>query len=347
MKRVTIYIIYILAVCLTLLSTGCGKEETNTQLPPVRVEIANAKPADYQMQISYSGTIEESVSITLSFPLAGTVDRVTANEGQPVRKGELLATVNSESYKNAYELSLAKQKQAEDAYKRFEPMFKNSSVPEIKIIEIRTGLQQSIASTAIAKKNWDDCKLIAPANGVIGKRSIEPGMNVLPNVPVFNLIQIEKVFVRFPVPENEVARIKKGEQAEIEIPALGKERLTGKIEEIGVIANSLSRSYDVKIGLPNQSGIIRPGMVCNVFIITGEKASAVVVPNQAVLVDENGDNFVYVADGKQNKALKRKVTVGPLLKEGICITSGLELNESVIVSGTQKLTDDSSIITVH
>jgi membrane fusion protein (multidrug efflux system) len=336
-------ITYIIVIGLSLFFAGCQSQEAIQVPTPISVEVQDVKMADYQMQISYSGTIEESVSISLSFPIPGLVDRVMVLQGQKVRKGELLATVNGDSFKNAYELALAKQKQAEDAYKRFEPMFKNSTMPEIKMVEIQTGLKQSIAATAMARKNWEDCKLIAPTNGIIGKRSIEPGMNVLPGMPVLTLVQIEKVFVRFPVPENEVSRIKKHQKAEVNIPALGTELFHGKVEEIGVIANMMTRSYDVKIGLPNPSGVIRPGMVCNVRLKSEEKARVLVVPNHAVQVDEYGNHFVYVADMKQGKAQKRKVTVGPLLTDGICITNGLEINEKIIVSGSQKLVDNSAI----
>lgn len=340
-------LIFITAIGFSLFFTGCQSQEPTQVQAPIAVEVQEVKLANYQTQISYSGTIEESVSISLSFPVPGMVDRVLARQGQMVRKGELLATVNGDSYKNTYELALAKQKQAEDAFQRFEPMFKNSTMPEIKMVEIQTGLKQSIASTAIAKKNWDDCKLVAPMDGVIGKRSIEPGMNVLPGAPVITLVQIDKVFVRFPVPENEVARVKKDQMAEIKIPALGSDLYHGKVEEIGVIANILSRSYDAKIGLPNPSGDIRPGMVCNVRLMTDEKASYLVVPNQAVQVDENGDRFVFVADTKNNKAQKRKIIIGPLLTEGICVTNGLEINEKVIISGSQKLADNSAITIIR
>ncbi len=344
MKRInSTFLIFITAIGFSLFFPGCRSQEPTRVQAPIRVEAREVKPANYQAQISYSGTIEESVSISLSFPIPGMVDRVMVRQGQKVRKGELLATVNGDSYKNAYELALAKQKQAEDAYRRFEPMFKNSTMPEIKMVEIETGLKQSTAAAEISKKNWDDCKLVAPVDGVIGKRSIEPGMNVLPGVPVLTLVQIEKVYVRFPVPENEVSRIKNDQMAEIKIPALGTDLYHGKVEEIGVIANILSRSYDAKIGLPNPSGDIRPGMVCNVRLMTDEKTSYLVVPNQAVQVDDNGNHFVFVADTKNNKAQKRKITVGPLLTDGICVTGGLETNEKVIVSGSQKLADNSAI----
>lgn len=332
-----------LAIVILLFITGCGKEDTTYTPPPIGVKISEAQITGFDQQISYSGTIEESVSITLSFSIGGTVDRVLVSEGQKVRKGELLASVNAESFKNAYELALAKQKQAEDAYKRFEPMFKNSTVPEIKIVEIQTGLKQSIASTAIAKKNWEDCRLVSPTDGIIGNRSIEPGMNVLPNIPVLTLVKIESVFVRFPVPENEVAHIMKDQKAEIDIPALGLEHLNGKVDEIGVIANALSRSYDVKIILPNSTGNIRPGMVCNVRLISEKKIQGAVVPNESVLVDENGSNYVYIADEKSGKALKRLVTIGPIINEGICIINGLQPGEKVIISGTQKVTDNAPI----
>ncbi len=75
-------------------------------------------------------------------------------------------------------------------------VYKNGSLPEVKMVEMETGLEQANAAAQIACKNLADCKLFSPANGIIGKRSIEPGMNVIPGITVLTVVKIDKVFIR-------------------------------------------------------------------------------------------------------------------------------------------------------
>jgi len=179
------------------LLAGCSKNEPQEKLP-VNVVAQKVSATGDQQMIAYSGTIEESNTTALSFSVVGTVACVLVSEGDYVQKGQLLAVLNDETYKNAYEMSLASQKQAEDAYKRLLPMYKNGNLPEIKLVEVETGLQQAKAATLISKKSVDDCKLYSPVNGIIGKRSIEPGMSALPNLTSISVVEIVKVFAKVP-----------------------------------------------------------------------------------------------------------------------------------------------------
>jgi membrane fusion protein, multidrug efflux system len=332
-------------VLLMLAVTGCRKGQPTEGHPPVGVQVQQVRYLALTPKLSYSGTVEASASVTLSFSIPGTVEQVLVEAGQKVRRGQLLATMNEVSYRSAFDLAQAKLEQAEDALKRFTPMHDNSSLPDIKFVEVETGVRQARATAAIAKKNLTDCRLLAPVDGVIGRRSVEPGMNALPGIPVLTLLQVEKLLVKIAVPENEIARIRSGQAADIVISALSVPALHGRVEEIGVLANPLSRCYDVKIALDNPDGAVRPGMVCNVELIFPAGAPELTVPRTALLVDESGLPFVYVVDASGKNVSKRPVTAGSLVDEGICIAAGLKEGEQVVVSGTQKL-DDGAAVTV-
>jgi membrane fusion protein (multidrug efflux system) len=342
--------VWLVLYLLIMVMAGChGGRKTESVRPPISVQVQEVQHKNMTTTLSYSGTIEESAAVALSFSVPGTVERVQVTAGQRVRQGQPLAALNEANYRNILELSQAKLVQAEDALKRFEPMHKNASMSEIKFVELETGVRQARAATAIARKSLDDCRLLAPAEGVIGRRSIEPGMNVLPGipgVPALVLLQIDSVWVKIPVPENEIARIRQKQPAEIVIPALAEATLHGLVEEIGVQANILSRCYDVKIGLANPEGVIRPGMVCNVMLAFPSPAPMLTVPRTALMDDESGLTFVYVIDDAGRKVSKRLVTIGVLNDEGVCIISGLQDGEKVVVAGTQKLSDGASVTVI-
>jgi membrane fusion protein, multidrug efflux system len=335
-----------LSIILIIVYQGCSEESKNTLKDmPVKVEVEQVGLTNENQIFKYSGTIEESESTPLSFSSIGTVAKVFVSEGDYVKKGQLLATLNEETYKNAYEISSAKLKQAEDAYKRLEPMYKNGNLPEIKFVEIETGLQQAKAAAAISQKNLDDCKLYSPVNGIVGKRSIEPGMSAMPNLASITIVKIEKVFARVPVSENEISFIKKNDKAKIIIAALNNSEFTGTIEEIGVMADPLAHTYKIKVGVANGNHQIKPGMICNVSLNKSEETTGFFVLGKAVLVNEQGRTFVYAVNG--NKAVRKYVKTGKLLNNGVEVIEGLETGERVVITGQQKLVDNSLVHIVN
>ena len=335
-------IIFLSGLSLVLLGAGC---DTPQETPPeaIRVEVQKARPAEDRQDLAYSGTIEESESILHSFSIVGTITRVLVSEGTPVRKGQLLAEIDSTNVRNAYDLAQATLAQAEDAYKRLTPMHAGGSLPDIKYVEAETGLRQAKTAVAIARKSLDDCRLVATADGIVGKRSLDPGTVTVPNITSITIVKIAAVFARVSVPENEIARIRRGQTAEIRIGALGGREYSGSIEEVGVLADVLAHSYRIKIAVPNPNGDIRPGMVCTAILRFPGQVRGLVIPNASLMVDEAGRNFVYRVDAAGQKALRTYVTTGVLVRGGIEIVTGLGPDDRVVTAGQQKLADQSSV----
>ncbi len=328
---------------LLALLTGCGKAPAPKTPEPVAVEVQAVTTAAARESFAYSGTIEESESIPLSFSTVGTVARVLVVEGEAVRKGQLLAVLDTTSFRSAWEMAHAVEARAEDAWNRLTPMHQNGSLPEIKYVEVETGLQQARAAAAIARKSLDDCRLVATTSGLVGKRAIDPGMVTVPNLASITLVNIARVYARISVPENEIAAIRKGDPALVTIGALGGREFSGRVEEVGVIADLLAHSYRIRIALANPGGDLKPGMICNAIIESAGVRRGLVVPSQAVLVDESGRRFVYVVAAGSERAERRFLETGGLLRNGIEVLAGIRPDERVVVSGQHKLADQARV----
>jgi RND family efflux transporter MFP subunit len=339
-NRKKLIAVFFIGIALSM--PGCSRDSTNQKSVAVKVEVEKSKPADVSQVFAYSGTIEESETIPLTFSSVGTVSKVYVSEGAYVKKGQLLAMLDSTTSQNAYAMTQATEQQAEDAYKRLTPMHENGSVPDVKYVEVETGLQQAKAAAAIARKNLDDCNLYATTDGYVGKRSIEPGMTAMPNLASITIVKIGKVLACVPVAEDEVSLIQKGQKAQITIGALGPAKHDGVVEEIGVVADPIAHTYKIRIGIENSGHMIKPGMICNVTIESPRAVRGVVVPSRAVLVDESGKNFVYVVS-MENRAIQKHIVVGQLLNSGIEVLEGLQTDEAVVVSGQHKLVNNAAV----
>lgn len=333
MIRLTNY----LAVAGLLLLASCSqKENVKTVAKNNVISVKTEQPVRYtgKIQSGYSGVVEAKKTTALSFATMGTLTEIFVNEGQAVKKGQLLAKVNSANAQNTYQMALAKQQQAIDAYNRMKPMKENGTLPEIKWVEVETGVAQAKSAVSIAKKSVADCNLYAPESGVIGSRNVQPGMNVVPTTTVLTLLNIQSVYVKIPVSENEISRFKKGETAQVTINAIDK-TIAGTVKEIGVTADILSHTYPVKIELSNASNDIKPGMICSVKTNTQDKRSGLLVSNKSLQKDIDGNQFVFVE--KDGKTEKTTVQVVALIENQVLVKGEISENTNVITSGQQKL----------
>lgn len=326
-----------------LMLAGCHEAKKETA-PETKVDTAVVRQVEASGVLQYSGTIDPSQTIPLSFQTQGTVQKVLVNAGDPVKAGQLLAVVDPADAKNAYEMMLAKYQQAKDGYDRLKQVHDKGSLPDVKWVEMESNLQQAQSSLALAKNNLNKCNLYAPESGVIGQRNIEPGMNSVGNVNApIELVKINTVYVKVAVPENEINLIKKGQKASFTVSALDGRQFEGVVTNVGVVADAVSRTYEVKITVNNPQLALKPGMVCDVKLNAIQGRSVVGVPFQAVDKDNDGNNYVYVLNDADKTVSKRLVKVGDFQNDFIEILSGVNVGDIVITSGIYKLSDKSKV----
>ena len=347
MKGYSKFMLCFLCLMLAVACAGCRKSPADKKgeirPPRINVKTDQVRSAGNLQEIKYSGTIEESQSIPLSFPVVGIVSRVLVSEGDYVRKGQLLAELDNESYRNSYEMAVASEKQARDAYNRLKTLYANGNLPEMKLVDVETKLQQAKSAAAIARKNLRDCRLYALTDGLVGKRSIERGMNSVPNITAIKLVKINRVYAVISVSENEIASVRYGDRASVDIKALGSRIYRGRVREVGVIADPLAHTYRVKIAMDNPGYSMKPGMICDVALLRKKARISFTVPSRSVMVDNDGKNFVYSVDETGEKAQKKYITTGRLMGSSMEVLSGLKPGETVVVSGQHKLSDSSLI----
>ena len=332
------------AIVIILFGCKQKQESVKQEVTAIKVKAQAVQTFNGLSDLRYSGTVEAAQTIPLSFQSSGTVEQVLVQEGDAVRKGQLLATVNKADNQSMYNLSLATYQQAKDAYDRLKQVYDNGSLSEVKWVEMETNLKKAQSQLEVSKSSLDKCNLYAPASGVIGKRNIEPGQSAISSFAPLELVKIETVLVKISVPENEIGKIKKGMNASFTISALENKQYEGTITNVGVVADQFSRTYEVKITVKNTNLEIKPGMVCDVTLNTTAAKQMVLVPYNAISKDTDGSSFVYVVADDQKSVRKQIVKLGDYQNNGLEILSGLTANQSIVVEGKEKLTDNSQII---
>lgn len=331
-------------VVYTVMLSSCGNKQPEQQQSKslVRVSTQEVQQINRIQSLSYTGSIEPDNTSRIGFAVAGVINQVVAKEGQFVRQGQLLASIDATEYENALIIAKAGLEQAEDMYQRLNDLYQKGSLPAKDFIDIKTKVAQAQANKNINTKHIADSKLYAPISGIITEKLVEKGSMAAPGVPAFSIIKTDKVYAKITVPEAEIGNFKQGMVASIHIPTLG-ESLKGTVAIINPQADAISKTYIVKIQLNNTQNRILPGMNTTVDIQPNRVVPALTIPANAVVRDADDITYVYVMNGDK-KVQRKRVTVGSLIgTKEVIVKEGLNLNERIVVEGQSKLHDGSEV----
>ncbi|HEX2920102.1 MAG TPA: efflux RND transporter periplasmic adaptor subunit [Bacteroidales bacterium] len=339
MKRILIFFV------IAIVAIACGNKQQGVSVTEnsntIRVKTGKVQSGSLVETYRYSGTIEPEQTIPLSFQSTGIIDRVFVEEGEFVKKDQLLATVNKSDNQNLYDVSNATYEQAKDAYERLKLVHDNGSLPEVKWVEMETNLKKAESQLQIAKNNLEKCNLYSPVAAHVGRKNVEAGQSALTAVAPIELVKIGTVMVKISVPENEIRTIQKGQKAVVSVSALNVQT-EGVVRNVGVVADRFSRTYEVKIAVENPNYLLKPGMVCDVLLQTATEKS-IIVPYNAVISD-GGKKFVFVVMDDNKHASKQEVNTGNYRAEGLVITGGLNEGQLIVTDGKEKITDKCEIV---
>ncbi|SCY75822.1 RND family efflux transporter, MFP subunit [Flavobacterium anhuiense] len=335
-------IFFILSVL--FLGAGCGKTKSdqNQTAQPVKVSVNEIAVSPQSQVLEYSGTIEADNTVSIGFSVPGRVNGVMVQEGQHVVKGQLLASIEQNTYRNNLIMASAGLEQAQDNFNRLDQLYKKGSLPERDYIAAKTSLAQAKANKETASKNLYDTKLYASFSGIVTHKLTEAGATAAPGIPAFTIVKTDKVYAVAAINENEISSLKIGAGAEITIPSLDK-KISGKVTIINPQADDMSKTYTVKVRLENPNGGLLPGMIADISIKSGKTQNAVIIPVQAVVRDPDNINYVFIAKA-DNTAFKKRVNISKMTgTNDVVVNEGLQAGDKLIVSGQTNLEDGTPI----
>jgi len=334
---------FLLFFAVTLVACNSRQAEeqskSSTGIPVITQKVTTSRIAT---PLTVSGNVEGSRTVRLGFMVGGRIDYIGPKEGEQIHKGELVARLDSVDYRIAKNIADVQLREAQDEYNRLKLMHKRKSISESDFKKGGFAVQKARNQQRLRAKKLADTQLYSPIDGVLLKKRMEVGEITSQGNPVLVISDIGKVNVSAYLPGSDLRKIQLGQNADVSISSLDS-TLTGKITEIGSVADSQSRTFTIKIELNNPGNLIRPGMIAEVQLISPEKQAVITIPTEAVMHDIDDQAYVYIVDTNKDKAFKRKVELGQLVNNKVEITTGLSEGEIIVTGGQQKLTEGSSI----
>ncbi len=351
------------AVVLALALAACGGNKAKANGQPremaVPVTVAAVVQKTVPVQVKAIGNVEAYSTVQVKSMVGGEIVRAGFKEGDDVRKGQMLFTIDQRPYEAAVaqaEGNLARDQanavNARAMAVRYEALFKEGVVSKEQHDQIVTAAQAAEevvradrAAVETAKVNLAYCTIVSPIDGRTGNVAVKLGNVVKANdVPLVTINQIRPIYVSFSVPQQFLPDVKRYDRQH-------KLRVTAKVpnepEDSGVLT-FIDNGVDPTTGMIKLKGTfgngerrLWPGQFADVVMTLSTEPNALLVPNAAVQTGQNGQ-FVFVVT-KDNKAEMRPVTIGRIVDNLTVIRSGVQPGEQVVTDGQLRLTPGAKV----
>jgi len=215
--------------------------------------------------------------------------------------------------------------------------------------ESAAALEVAQAKLDLAQATLQRLKIIAPFNGVTGLRQINVGDYLKDGADVVNIEDIDAVLVDFRLPERFQAKVRAGQSAQLTLDALPGRSFAAVVQAVDPLIDANGRSVGVRGCIDNRQQQLRPGMFARVNAVFGSRPSALVIPEEAI-VPQGGRTFVVkvIPGDKPETLISQRVPVKVGLRQPgkVEILEGLELDDTVVVAGHQRLQKDGTPVRV-
>lgn len=332
-------------------AAGCSEKKAEGKTEEVRpVKTVQVGQAQSAKQLSYSGSVKSRYDVSMSFRVGGKILERKVEVGQHVGIGDLLARMD----KTDYELSVTKAEadldsasRQVDTYainlKRAQSLFDQNVVSKSELDQRTLAYNQAVAARKSAETALDQAKnqlsytdLHSTVAGIVTQVDSEPGQVVSAGSPVVTVALDGEKEVLIAVPETDIAQFKAGKTVKVAFWANHDLTLTGKVREVAGSANTQSRTFNVRVSLPQNDNVLL-GMTATIEAKGEDGPTGFELPLSA-LAKVDDQTVVWVVDPASGAVAMRPVAVGGFSAKGVYVLSGIRQGDVVVAAGTQFMT---------
>ncbi|HEY6842830.1 MAG TPA: efflux RND transporter periplasmic adaptor subunit [Thermoanaerobaculia bacterium] len=323
--------------------------------------VAKAEQKNIPLQIRAIGSVQPVSTVAVRAQVSGQLTRVWFREGEDVRHGQMLFTIDPRPYEAALQqaqANLARDeanlKQAESEAQRYAGLVQKDYVTKEEYEKMTATAEAAKATTAAdraavenARLQLSYCSIEAPIDGRTGGLMVHAGNLVQANAstPLVVINQIAPVYVQFAIPEAQLGQVRSRGGVGVPVAAAsqggGGTIATGKLSFIDNAVDTTTGTITLKALFPNQNRSLWPGQFVTVAMTLADRPDAVVVPTQAVQTGQRGQ-YVYVVKPDSSVEM-RPVSVEDSINQQTIIGSGVQAGETVVTDGQLKLTPKSHV----
>lgn len=305
------------------------------------------KGEEFVHYVEFQGNVKTNQNVLIYPEMAGLLQEVLVQEGQYVKKDEVIATIDDGGMQQQLAQVEAAAQLAETTYQRQKRLWEQKIGSEIQYLQTKTDYLAKKNQVEQLTKQLAKFQIKAPFDGTIDDVIIDEGTIVAPGpgFEVFRIINLNNMYLEADIPETYVASVKKGKSVIVEFPVLGTSVNT-KVRQTANFINPANRTFRAEIGVPNKGGAIKPNLTAKLKINDYTSDKAILIPQSIISENAAGDQYVYVIKnlkGNIGEAKQVVVKTGKTQDDIIEILEGVSPGDMLIEEGARSVKDGQKV----
>ena len=343
-------VIITMSVALLLALSGCDKPVATTELirPVLTVKVSANPRASLS---TYSGEVRARYENDVAFRVAGKITARLVEVGQSVARGQVLARLDPQDLQLQVDantaqlasveadLALARAELERNKTLRTQNFISQAVVDQKQqLFDAATArIQQVRSQLEVARNSATYTTLAAERDGVVITATAEPGQVVTAGQTIFRIARLDTREVLINVPENRIEDLRATKALSVQLWTHPDKNFVGRVREIAPTADPATRTFNVRVALPDADESVRLGMTANVAILgNGVVPAAIEIPPGA-LGDRDGSPVVWIADPITSTVQPKPVQVAQYRENAVVLKGGLSGGETIVIAGLHKL----------
>ncbi len=322
-----------------------GDTQATRSLAGHRVEVAIVEPSRGALRLAVPGEVEGDRDAFLAAPLGGYIERVLVEEGDRVKRGQILVNVDRATHAARQERARVELASAERELKRTQALA--GTIPQADIDAAEDRVKLAKATLHELELNASRAIVSAPFSGSIVKVNAEVGEVAAPGTPLVRLVKLDPARVTIALSDRDISLAKVGAKARVYLDARSGV-YEGTVTSIASAADLKTRSFEAVIEVQNEREELLPGMIANVELDSKDDADAppgaptkLVISQDWLVTKPDGVGLFVVEAGK---AVWRSVELGDVLRKQVVVKSGLSAGDALIIVGHRDLVAGDQVL---
>ena len=278
----------------------------------------------------------------------GRITQLRVKEGDYVKKGELIATLDMETFKTQKNDILNILTLARDIFERQSKLWANDIGSELQFLETKNNVERLEKSLQLIDLQLTKGSVYAPISGVVDREVLKQGEIASPGMPIVQVLNTRDVKVLVDLPERYLSILKKGMRVEVYFPSLDITK-KGRVSLLGRSIDPANRTLKFEVDVDNRKGILKPNLLAELKIVETTLDDVITIPLEMIQQDVNDNSFVMTAtviEG-EDKATKTQITVGDIYEGVAVIEEGINETTIIINDGARLVSNMEGIEIVN
>ena len=299
---------------------------------------------DFKHFVTIQGNVESDDIVIASSEVGGRLIMMNLEEGQLVKKGQLIAKLDLESIDKQVAEVQKSLELAQEVYDRQKRLWDQNIGSEIQYLQSKNNKERLEKTLETLDFQKTKSAVYSPISGAIDQVFLKNGELAMPGAPIVQIINTYQLKVVADVPENLLSSVKRGAMVEVFFPALNQYQNL-RISLVGRTIDASNRTFEIEMPIRNNSGFLKPNLLAEIKINDFTEEDAIIIPLELVQQEVGGKDYVMIKDKDGDNFITRKryVTTGQSYEGSIVIREGLEEVEEVITDGARGATDNEPI----